>query len=184
MDKMKVNPFHTTDVKELSIDGTTVKSTAAELNIMDGVTATKDELNIMDGVTQTYDQINNHKCFALGSEVAAAAVGAVDFDTLNDKLYGFYTVEKITPTHVEHIVTEEHACDTVAGIVSIMDGTLTYATVEAVNAAAAHTHISGSVTAATYIPAGTMVYAKTTTETEDGTGLATAGEGYFLVFYD
>ena len=35
MDKMKLNPFHTTDVKELSIDGTTVTSTAAELNAMD-----------------------------------------------------------------------------------------------------------------------------------------------------
>lgn len=35
MDKMKVNPFHTTDVRELSINGTTVTSTAAELNAMD-----------------------------------------------------------------------------------------------------------------------------------------------------
>jgi hypothetical protein len=171
MDKMKLNSAHTTDVKELSINGTTVTSTAAELNKM-------------DGVTLTYDQINNHKCFALGKECAVGAVGAVDFDTLNDKLYGFYTVEKITPSHVEHIVTEAHACDTVAGIVSITDGTDTYATVEAVDAKALHGHISGSVTAATYIPAGTMVYAKVTTETEDGTGKATAGEGYFLVFYD
>jgi len=32
MDKMKMNPFHTTDVKELSINGTTVTTTAAELN--------------------------------------------------------------------------------------------------------------------------------------------------------
>ena len=171
MDKMKVNPFHTTDVKELAIDGTVVTSTAVELNKL-------------DGVTLTYDQINNHKCFALGKECAAGAVGAVDFDTLNDTLYGFYAVEKITPTHVEHVVTETHACDTVAGIVSITDGTLTYATVEAVDTTAAHDHITGSVTAATYIPAGTMVYAKTTTETEDGSGGATAGEGYFLVFYD
>lgn len=182
MDKMKTNYFHTTDVKELSIDGTTVTSTAAELNIVDGVTATASELNIMDGVTVTYDQINNSKCFALGNEAAAGAVGVVDFDTLNDTVYGFQTVEKITPTHVEHIVTEEHVCDATAGIVSIWDGTDTYATVEAVDTSAVHTHISGSVTAATYIPAGTMVYAEVTTQSDDSG--AQAGEGYFLVFYN
>lgn len=48
MDKMRTNYFHTTDVKELSINGTTVTSTAAELNIMDGVTATAAELNESD----------------------------------------------------------------------------------------------------------------------------------------
>ncbi|MCK4500998.1 hypothetical protein KAU11_10915 [Candidatus Babeliales bacterium] len=181
MDKMKVNQFHTTDVKELSIDGTTVTSTAAELNIMDGVTSTAAELNKMDGVTVTYDQINNKKCFALGNECAAAAAGAIDFDTLNDTVYGFYTAEKIYPTHVEHIVTEEHACVTTAGIASITDGTLTYATVEAVDEAAVHTHISGSVTDGTYIAANTMIYAKVTTESDNSGGKA--GEGYFLVFY-
>jgi hypothetical protein len=48
MDKMKTNYHHTTDVKELAIDGTTVTSTAAELNILDGVTSTAAELNAMD----------------------------------------------------------------------------------------------------------------------------------------
>ena len=48
MDKMKTNYFHTTDVKELAIDGTTVTSTAAELNILDGITATVGGLNAMD----------------------------------------------------------------------------------------------------------------------------------------
>jgi hypothetical protein len=169
MDKMKVNPHHTTDVKELSINGTTVTSTSAELNIMDGVTVTS-------------DQINNSKCFALGNEAAATAVGVIDFDTGDDTLYGFYAVEKITPSHVEHVVTEQHWCDATAGIASITDGTLTYATVEAVDGAAAHSHISGSVTTATYIPAGTMVYAKITTATTDSA--SEAGEGYFLVFYN
>ena len=32
MDKMKTNPFHTTDVKELAIDGTVVAAGAAELD--------------------------------------------------------------------------------------------------------------------------------------------------------
>ena len=39
MDKMKVNAHHITDVKGLSIDGTTVTATAAELNAMDGPVA-------------------------------------------------------------------------------------------------------------------------------------------------
>lgn len=48
MDKMKTNYFHTTDVKELAINGTTVTSTAAELNVLDGITSTVAELNAMD----------------------------------------------------------------------------------------------------------------------------------------
>ena len=48
MDKMKLNPFHTTDVKELAINDTIVTSTATELNIIDGVTSTAAELNESD----------------------------------------------------------------------------------------------------------------------------------------
>ena len=40
------------------IDGTAVTSTAAELNILDGVTATAAELNILDGVTATTAELN------------------------------------------------------------------------------------------------------------------------------
>ena len=42
----------------LYIDGSQVSSTAAELNILDGVTATTAELNILDGVTATTAEIN------------------------------------------------------------------------------------------------------------------------------
>lgn len=42
----------------LDIGGTDVTSTAAELNILDGVTATASELNIMDGVTATTAELN------------------------------------------------------------------------------------------------------------------------------
>lgn len=41
----------TADMTALSIGGTAVTSTAAELNILDGVTATTAELNFVDGVT-------------------------------------------------------------------------------------------------------------------------------------
>lgn len=40
------------------IGGTAVTSTAAELNILDGVTATAAELNILDGVTSTAAELN------------------------------------------------------------------------------------------------------------------------------
>ncbi len=43
----------TLETDALSIASTTVTSTAAELNILDGVTATASELNILDGVTST-----------------------------------------------------------------------------------------------------------------------------------
>ena len=42
----------------LDIGGTNVTSTAAELNILDGVTATASELNILDGVTSTTSELN------------------------------------------------------------------------------------------------------------------------------
>ena len=42
----------------IDFNGTTITSTAAELNILDGVTATADELNILDGVTSTTAEIN------------------------------------------------------------------------------------------------------------------------------
>jgi hypothetical protein len=40
------------------VGGISVTSTAAELNILDGVTATADQLNILDGVTATTAELN------------------------------------------------------------------------------------------------------------------------------
>jgi hypothetical protein len=48
----------TIDLGSLIIGGTTVTSSAAELNILDGVTATTAELNILDGVTATTAELN------------------------------------------------------------------------------------------------------------------------------
>lgn len=47
-----------TNPTSLSINGTAITSTAAELNILDGVTATAAELNILDGVTSTAAELN------------------------------------------------------------------------------------------------------------------------------
>ena len=41
----------------LTLGGTTITSTGAELNILDGVTATASELNILDGVTATASEL-------------------------------------------------------------------------------------------------------------------------------
>jgi energy-converting hydrogenase Eha subunit G len=46
------------DLGSLIIGGTTVTSSAAELNILDGVTATAAELNILDGVTASTAELN------------------------------------------------------------------------------------------------------------------------------
>lgn len=47
------------DLSTLTVNGTDVTATAAELNIMDGVTATTAELNKLDGVTATTAEINH-----------------------------------------------------------------------------------------------------------------------------
>ena len=48
----------TLETDALSINGTAITSTAAELNILDGVTSTASELNILDGVTSTTSELN------------------------------------------------------------------------------------------------------------------------------
>ena len=48
----------TANIDTLSLDGTAITATGAELNIMDGVTSTAAELNILDGVTSTAAELN------------------------------------------------------------------------------------------------------------------------------
>ena len=48
----------TVTIPTLTLDGTTVTSTGAELNILDGVTATAAEINVLDGITVTTEQLN------------------------------------------------------------------------------------------------------------------------------
>ena len=56
------------------IDGTAVSSTAAELNILDGVTSTYAELNILDGVTSTYTELNYLAGITPGTITASKAI--------------------------------------------------------------------------------------------------------------
>ena len=64
-------------VTTLDIGGTNVTSTAAELNILDGVTSTASELNILDGVTSTAAELN----ILDGVTATTAEVNILDGDT-------------------------------------------------------------------------------------------------------
>jgi hypothetical protein len=74
-----VDAFAALDVGSLAIAGTLVTSTAAEINILDGVTATAAEINILDGVTATAAEIN----ILDGVTATAAEINYVDGVTSN-----------------------------------------------------------------------------------------------------
>ena len=70
-----VNLAGTTVYSALNDGTTTLTSTVAELNILDGVTATAAELNILDGVTSTAAELNyNDTGSAVGTVVASKTV--------------------------------------------------------------------------------------------------------------
>lgn len=78
------------DLGALVIGGVAVTSTAAELNILDGVTATTAELNIMDGVTSSTAEINKLDGFTgvvadlnYAKDLRATGVTTSEFDVLD-----------------------------------------------------------------------------------------------------
>ena len=70
------NSANTGNFSTLSISGTAITSTAAELNILDGVTSTATELNLLDGVTATTAELNYNDITTLGTSEASKAVTA------------------------------------------------------------------------------------------------------------
>ena len=60
----------------MTIGGTSMTATAAELNILDGVTSTTAELNILDGVTSTAAELNILDALDRGSIIYGNASGA------------------------------------------------------------------------------------------------------------
>ena len=64
------------DLSTLTINGTDVTATAADLNIMDGVTATTAEINYVDGVTSNIQTQLDGKAALAGANFT----GAVDID--------------------------------------------------------------------------------------------------------
>ena len=67
----------TLEADAISINGTAISSTAAELNILDGVTSTAAELNILDGVTSTAAELN----ILDGVTATAAEINIIDGNT-------------------------------------------------------------------------------------------------------
>ena len=61
----------------INFNGTAISATAAELNIMDGVTSTAAELNILDGVTSTAAELN----ILDGVTATAAEINLIDGGT-------------------------------------------------------------------------------------------------------
>ena len=61
---------------KLAINGTAISSTAAELNILDGVTSTAAELNALDGITAVVGELNalDLGSTAVGTAIASKAV--------------------------------------------------------------------------------------------------------------
>ena len=72
------------NIPSLYLAGTQVTSTAAELNILDGVTATTAELNILDGVTADSTDLNRTDITTEGTVEASKVVTA---DSSGDVLF-------------------------------------------------------------------------------------------------
>ncbi len=102
----------------ITLGGTAVTSTGAELNILDGVTSTTAELNILDGVTATTAEIN-----ILDGDTSATSTTLADADrvVVNDN----GTMKQVALTDFETYF--ESALDTLNNVTSV--GTLTSLTV-------------------------------------------------------
>lgn len=92
---------------QLVLGSTAVTSTAAELNILDGVTASTAEINILDGVVATNAELNTVADITLGTVTADKAV-TVD---ANKDVTGF---RNITATGTTTLATT-----TIGGIVNV-----------------------------------------------------------------
>lgn len=78
------------DLSTLTINGTNVTATAAELNKMDGVTASTSELNKLDGLTATTAELNKIDGFTgvaadlnYAKDLRATGVSTTEFDKLD-----------------------------------------------------------------------------------------------------
>ena len=125
----------------LSDGTTTLTSTVAELNILDGVTATTAELNILDGVTATTAELNyvdgvtsniqtqlNTKFATTGGTLTGAAQGSTDTDTTNtgNVTLDFSTNQNFVLTLTGNVTLDNPTTETVGQsgfIVFIQDAT-------------------------------------------------------------
>jgi hypothetical protein len=105
------------DLGSLIIGGTTVTSTAAELNILDGVTATTAELNILTGVTSTATEIN--VLDGIPGTLTATELGYVDGVTSAIQTQMDTKATSASPT----LTTPTLTTPTLASVVTITGGT-------------------------------------------------------------
>ena len=114
-------------VATLDIGGTNVTSTAAELNILDGVTSTAAELNLLDGVTSTTTELN-----IIDGDTGASTVTLADADRVVVNDGG--TMKQVALTSFETYF--ETALDTLANVTTV--GTIGTGVWEATDVAVAH----------------------------------------------
>ena len=108
-----------------TLGGTAVTSTAAELNILDGVTATASELNILDGVTSTTAELN----ILDGVTSTAAELNLVDGSSagtiVNSKAVVYGSSGEVNATTLQIAGT---AITSTAAELNILDGVTATAT--------------------------------------------------------
>jgi hypothetical protein len=97
----------------ITLGGTAITSTAAELNILDGVTATATEINLIDGVTATTTELN-----IVDGSTSATSTTLVDADRLIVNDDG--TMKQVAMTDFETYF--ESVLDTLSNVTTI--GTL------------------------------------------------------------
>jgi hypothetical protein len=97
----------------LTLGGTDITSTAAELNILDGVTATAAELNILDGVTATAAELN----ILDGVTSTAAEINLLDGVTATTAELNYLDVTTVGSTEASKAVTTD-----ANGVVTFNDG--------------------------------------------------------------
>jgi hypothetical protein len=136
------------------IGGTTVTSTAAELNILDGVTSTAAELNKLDGVTSTTAELNMLDDSANSVTIAyATGTGTDDIDvTLTVTDAAGATIDAVHKLEV--FITD----DDIGGVLTstAASGALTATTGAILTALTAKKHVT-MTTAATGIGALNLV---------------------------
>jgi len=99
------NPtFNNVSVKTLSIDGTAISSTAAELNILDGVTADSTEINYLDGASTSVVTASKAVLANASANIAFASGNGIDFSatsgTGTSELFDDYEEGTWTPANV------------------------------------------------------------------------------------
>ena len=110
-------------VTTLDIGGTNVTSTAAEINILDGVTSTTAEINILDGVTSTTAEIN----ILDGVTATTAEINYLDITTLGTtQASKVVTSDANGVTKFDNAITEESTVITSAttAALNVRDGSV------------------------------------------------------------